>query len=249
MYCIVYICNIGKPHRWAQYEEELAACFHRLEEAFLQVHHRRSCTNPSCSLHPAISTSTSAEATDTNGTTAAGTDAVPSASPAGTEGHSEDEDQLILRPALEMFYLWATFAPLSRGTAACGYASLCAVLLSFGRQVAGAALLPRGKQLDWEAILAVDFEAFWTKVRGWFKLVPASPALMVAVNHPWRVPAGGAGDSADVEVVSDAPSDAPISSGSSSCSSSSGGGEEEGMFECVRTLRDMLDVMNLPYGN
>lgn len=147
----------------------------------------------------------------------------------------EDEDQLILRPALELFYLWATFAPLSRGTAACGYAALCAVLLAFGKQVSGATLLPKGKQLDWEAILAVDFDSFWLKVRSWFKLVPAID-LMAVMKHPWRTPALKA-----EPVTEDAPSDGPSEELES--------GGQEGPLDCVRTLRDMLDVMNLPYGN
>ena len=39
---------------------------------------------------------------------------------------------MVLRQALEVFYFWVNFAPLTRGTAACGYAALLSVMLSKG---------------------------------------------------------------------------------------------------------------------
>jgi hypothetical protein len=123
----------------------------------------------------------------------------------------------VLRVALELFYLWATFAPLSRGTAACGYAAFCATLLTFGRQVTTPSLLPSGKQLDWEAILAVDFEAFYNKVKGWFTLEKASMEALGAVCHLWEEESRPAKE-----------------------------GQAPAM-DCIRNLRDMLDVLCLPY--
>jgi len=80
------------------------------------------------------------------------------------------EDHLLSR-ALQLFYWWVTFAPLSRGTAACGYAFLQAVLVSCGRKIDKK--IPKGKQLDWEAILARDCMQFVSKVKPWFEpLVP-----------------------------------------------------------------------------
>ena len=137
-------------------------------------------------------------------------------------------DEVILRPALEMFYLWATFAPLSRGTAACGYAALCAVLLAFGRKITTPHLLPTGKQLDWEAILAVDFEAFWAHTKGWFSLT-AADEYFAEIAHPWC-------EKSDKGQKSTMMGHA-----------AAGNTQAGDLFNCVKTLRDMLDVMCLPY--
>lgn len=67
--------------------------------------------------------------------------------PPSIDFDSTVEDALLNR-ALQLFYWWVTFAPLSRGTAACGYAVLQAVLVSCGRRIDK--LIPKGKQLDWE---------------------------------------------------------------------------------------------------
>jgi hypothetical protein len=181
-----------------QYEEELNAAFHRLEETFLHLHQQRSRAGGVPTIAAAVEPSA---VTAKPGETVAG-----------------EDDERTLRTALELYYLWVTFAPLSRGTAACGYAGLCAVLLSLGKKVTAEHLLPAGKQLDWEAILAVDFPDFWEKVRGWFKLVDAGELLSTA-QHPWA-----SRTNAGITVA---------------------GGEAA--FDCVRTLRDMLDVMCLPY--
>jgi hypothetical protein len=140
----------------------------------------------------------------------------PATQPGTDPRHTTEADTRVLRVALELFYLWATFAPLSRGTAACGYAAFCATLLAFGRQVTTPSLLPSGKQLDWEAILAVDFEAFYDEVKGWFTLEKASTEILCAVRHPWVEESG--------------PSDGQVAA-----------------VDCVCTLRDMLDVLCLPY--
>jgi len=141
---------------------------------------------------------------------------------------SSNLDEVILRPALELFYLWATFAPLSRGTAACGYAALCAVLLAFGRKIASPHLLPPGKQLDWEAILAVDFEAFWAHTKGWFSLT-AADEILAEIAHPWCENNDKSLKSAMVGHTA------------------AGNVQANDLFSCVKTLRDMLDVMCLPY--
>ena len=162
---------------------------------------------------------------------------------------AESDDEAALRVALEMFYLWVTFAPLSRGTAACGYAVFCAVLLSLGRRPANDFLLPAGKQLDWEAILAVDFAGFWNTVKDWFPLTEAGEAL-ITLQHPWA-----SAKSADTEAVvwnESAPLAVPplgplAISSSSSSGSTAPCATAVGVFDCVRTLRDMLDVLCLPY--
>ena len=50
------------------------------------------------------------------------------------------------------------FAPISRGTAFCGYAALSATLQAAGYEIKSP--LPRNKQLDWEAIFANNFDEF-----------------------------------------------------------------------------------------
>ena len=70
------------------------------------------------------------------------------------------DSTLLLADGLELFYYFVTFAPLSRGSAVCGYAALCAVLRCGGYELA--AHLPENRQLDWEAILAQTRSAFCT---------------------------------------------------------------------------------------
>ena len=60
--------------------------------------------------------------------------------------------------ALSWFYVWVVFAPLSRGSAICGYACLHSILLAGGLLIKKS--LPKGVQLDWEAILSPTKEVF-----------------------------------------------------------------------------------------
>lgn len=136
--------------------------------------------------------------------------------------HVSEADEVLLTRALELFYWWVTFAPLSRGTAACGYAALQSVVISAGRIVTRP--LPKGEQLDWEvcslplltrnhllivlrvfekAILAADCAQFISKVRAWFLPLSSCETL------PWW----------------------PLLSND--------------LFTCVNTLRDMLDLLSL----
>jgi hypothetical protein len=75
-----------------------------------------------------------------------------------SSGIGADFTGVVLQRALEFFYLLANFAPLSRGTAICGYAALQAIMLSRGHYISES--LPKGTQLDWEAILSKDFHDF-----------------------------------------------------------------------------------------
>ena len=45
------------------------------------------------------------------------------------------DTEALLRHALTFFYYWVTFAPLSRGSAACGYAVLHSMLLAGGYEL------------------------------------------------------------------------------------------------------------------
>jgi hypothetical protein len=74
---------------------------------------------------------------------------------------------LLLRRCLELYYYWVTFAPLSRGTAACGYVAMTAVVAAAGLRFTRP--LPPGKQLDWEAILSPTPAVFLEQVLPWFE--------------------------------------------------------------------------------
>jgi len=68
--------------------------------------------------------------------------------------------------ALKLFYYWVCFAPLTRGTAAVGYAVLRGVLLAMGVDLKDQ--MKAGVQMDWEAILAGHPDQFVAEVRDWF---------------------------------------------------------------------------------
>jgi hypothetical protein len=96
-----------------------------------------------------------------------------------------EAEAVALQAALRMFHLWVNFAPLSRGTAACGYTMLQAAVLACSGAGAGDSAngtegslnvplrvlraLPPGIQLDWEAIFEPDVDAFVARciARGW----------------------------------------------------------------------------------
>ena len=70
----------------------------------------------------------------------------------------------VLRKAMQLFYYWVIFCPLSRGSAACGYAALLACIVSTGDYFDQP--IPHLKQLDWEAIFFdcddfIDQEIEW----------------------------------------------------------------------------------------
>jgi hypothetical protein len=72
---------------------------------------------------------------------------------------------VIVDLVLQFYFYWAQWGPLSRGTAATGYATILAVLLAHGEVVTSR--MPRLKQMDWEAILRSDPAAFCEAVRPW----------------------------------------------------------------------------------
>ena len=126
--------------------------------------------------------------------------------------------------ALSVFFYWVNFGPLSRGSAACGYAILVAVLAALNVEItitsddvvddddtavarstkgsakikggakfkgnssgsgSGQHWLPRGVQLDWEAILRPTPRAFIAevkpKLRPRLRPLPPSADLLAAV--------------------------------------------------------------------
>jgi len=86
------------------------------------------------------------------------------AAKAETDSSERIRTRAVLHAALALFYCWVTFAPLSRGTAACGYAALIAAISASGYAVRQ--WLPAGVQLDWEAILSVSLEEFIARAEG-----------------------------------------------------------------------------------
>lgn len=74
------------------------------------------------------------------------------------------EHQLV-DAALRLTFYWFNFMPLTRGTAATGWAMLMALLLAFGIEVADSP--PTGMCVDWEAILTPDPTDFADAVRPW----------------------------------------------------------------------------------
>ena len=98
--------------------------------------------------------------------------ALRAAAPGAALGAAGDDDAAFIDEALEaalsVFFYWVNFGPLSRGSAACGYAMLLAALTALNIEVA-LPLLPRGKQLDWEAILRPSPRAFSDHVAPWIR--------------------------------------------------------------------------------
>ena len=78
--------------------------------------------------------------------------------------------QSVRRSALEMFYYYVNFAPLSRGSAVTAYIVLNAILMANGSYISSP--LPKGIQLDWEAILAHTKEEFVAFVEGCISTSP-----------------------------------------------------------------------------
>ena len=76
---------------------------------------------------------------------------------------SEDGLSRACELALTLFFYWLNFGPLTRGSAACGYALMYAVLAALGVRVEP--WLRRGVQVDWEAILRPTPEAFIAEIK------------------------------------------------------------------------------------
>ncbi|KAJ8610114.1 hypothetical protein CTAYLR_007093 [Chrysophaeum taylorii] len=74
--------------------------------------------------------------------------------------------RLAVDATLVLFYYWVNFGPLTRGTAACGYAVLAGLLLALGFRPP-LPPLPRHFQLDWEAILSPAPDDFLRDATTW----------------------------------------------------------------------------------
>lgn len=72
----------------------------------------------------------------------------------------------IIDICLSIFFYWVNFGPLSRGSAACGYVVLDALLLSFSLEIQ-LPWMPCQIQMDWEAILRSHPKDFIKVVKPW----------------------------------------------------------------------------------
>lgn len=86
----------------------------------------------------------------------------------------------IVYQSLKLYYYWVVFAPLSRGTALCGYAMLSGTLQAAGFEIEGS--LPKNIQLDWEAILATNFKAFLPVALSMLKIVESTVATGILLR-------------------------------------------------------------------
>ncbi|KAK6237734.1 hypothetical protein QUC31_003203 [Theobroma cacao] len=66
---------------------------------------------------------------------------------------------------LRMTYYWYNFMPLSRGTAVVGFIVLLGLFLAANMEFTGN--IPKGVQVDWEAILNFDPNSFVDSVKSW----------------------------------------------------------------------------------
>ncbi|VVB09911.1 unnamed protein product [Arabis nemorensis] len=78
---------------------------------------------------------------------------------------------------LRMTYYWYNFMPLTRGTAVTGFVVLLGLLLAANMEFTEN--IPKGLQIDWEAILNVEPSSFVGSVKSW--LYPS-----LKINTSWR---------------------------------------------------------------
>jgi len=90
------------------------------------------------------------------------------------------------RESLRLFYYWVNFAPLTRGSAMCGYAALMAVILASNRTISSP--IPTGKQLDWDAIFTSSPEEFITKFEHEIETKPSEFSLDNDVDFEEAMP-------------------------------------------------------------
>lgn len=84
------------------------------------------------------------------------------------EEHLEKSVEL----SLIFYFYWVNFGALTRGTAATGGLILHALIVANGYRVT--APIPKGKQIDWEAITTPTHTEFIKITRGWLNVIPLS---------------------------------------------------------------------------
>ena len=126
------ICHSSTPDRFRQYETELSFVFDKIVNSLVKLR--------------SLERECTVDMTDEVHITT----------------KIEETKEIIFRTALELFYYWVNFAPLTRGTSATGYASLTTIILLVNWEILSP--LPHLIQLDWEAILSPTVNAFIEKV-------------------------------------------------------------------------------------
>lgn len=98
----------------------------------------------------------------------------------------ETTQSQLMREALRLFFYWVNFAPLTRGSAMCGYAAIMAVIVASNRTIKNS--IPKGKQLDWEAIFTADSNDFIDKFEGALHTEPSHFSLTNDVDFETAMP-------------------------------------------------------------
>ncbi|CAM8901012.1 unnamed protein product [Rhodiola kirilowii] len=83
----------------------------------------------------------------------------------------------VKKAILRMTYYWYNFMPLSRGSASVGFSVLLGLLLAVNLEFTGT--IPKGVQVDWDAILNFNPESFIETVKTWL-----CPSLTVSTS--WK---------------------------------------------------------------
>ncbi|XP_042387598.1 suppressor of RPS4-RLD 1-like isoform X1 [Zingiber officinale] len=78
---------------------------------------------------------------------------------------------------LRMTYYWYNFMPLSRGSAVVGFVVLLGLLLAANMEFTGS--IPPGIQVDWEAILSSNPDAFTASIKPWLY-------SNIRINTAWK---------------------------------------------------------------
>jgi tetratricopeptide (TPR) repeat protein len=149
---------------------------------------------------------------------------------------------------LQLYYYWVTFAPLTRGTAVCGYMCIlgalqsCGLTLSLANNVSSGGGRagtdggwPKDIQLDWEAIFADSCEEFVATASGWFDLAVSTVPFMTsftaaeleATNSSTSQPSGVLAQQATESLNSS--SDIMLVS----------------VEEAVNSIREMIEIINM----
>ena len=146
----------GTPLRWTQFAAELQHQFTSMMDLLSTLHSRPADIDTGIDIYTDVDVDVYARA-----------DKDIDAKIQKSKGNGSEviiDTEALLRHALTFFYYWVTFAPLSRGSAACGYAVLHSMLLAGGYELTTSTgkntFMKRGVQLDWEAILVRALLAF-----------------------------------------------------------------------------------------
>ncbi|XP_025019465.1 tetratricopeptide repeat protein 13 isoform X3 [Python bivittatus] len=84
------------------------------------------------------------------------------------------ETDVICNLILSVLYYFCNLMPLSRGSSIVAYSIIMGALMASGKEVSGK--IPKGKLVDFEAMIASSSEAFSKVAKGWLNLKSISPS-------------------------------------------------------------------------